>query len=114
MICPKCNGPITGYPALSRRDNKTNICNICGIAESFTDAFHGHDGADNKSYTVITVDKDGNTDSRRFDGESCKGQNPSILMHDYCFRILLAGGKQIDRREESDEGLTIILRKAEK
>lgn len=27
-----------GYPSLSRRDNKTNICSLCGILEAHEDA----------------------------------------------------------------------------
>ena len=32
-ICPKCNNYILGYPALSREDNKTEICSKCGTLE---------------------------------------------------------------------------------
>lgn len=32
--CPNCGYPIYGYPALSRKDNKTEICSNCGIAEA--------------------------------------------------------------------------------
>lgn len=37
--CPRCHGLLPlGYPgALSRRDNKTEICSDCGRAESMTD-----------------------------------------------------------------------------
>ena len=35
--CPKCGKQSTGYPALSRRDNKTNICSPCGIVEALED-----------------------------------------------------------------------------
>lgn len=35
--CPKCNKPIYGYPALSRRDNKTEICSACGNKEALED-----------------------------------------------------------------------------
>lgn len=31
--CPICGKPYT-HPALSRRDNKTEICPDCGIAEA--------------------------------------------------------------------------------
>jgi hypothetical protein len=34
MICPKCKKEFTGYPALSRIDNKTEICSECGIKEA--------------------------------------------------------------------------------
>lgn len=32
--CPKCRQPIIGYPALSRKDNKTKICSTCGNIEA--------------------------------------------------------------------------------
>lgn len=32
--CPKCGKEFTEYPALSREDNKTEICPECGIAEA--------------------------------------------------------------------------------
>ncbi len=34
QICPKCNKEYKGYPALSRKDNKTKICSSCGFIES--------------------------------------------------------------------------------
>ena len=33
-VCPICGGPILGYPATSRKDNKTEICNNCGLLEA--------------------------------------------------------------------------------
>ena len=33
-ICPKCGKTYTGYPALSRCDNKTEICSVCGTKEA--------------------------------------------------------------------------------
>ena len=33
-ICPKCRKTYTGYPALSRYDNKTEICSACGTKEA--------------------------------------------------------------------------------
>jgi hypothetical protein len=43
-ICPKCEGFIPNnempgaYPgALSREDNKTEICSECGVKEAFSD-----------------------------------------------------------------------------
>ena len=33
-ICPICNKPYEGYPALSRKDNRTEICPLCGIKEA--------------------------------------------------------------------------------
>lgn len=32
--CPKCKGKYSKYPAISRADNKTEICSRCGIAEA--------------------------------------------------------------------------------
>lgn len=34
MICPKCNKEFTTPPALSRVDNKTKICSLCGTKEA--------------------------------------------------------------------------------
>lgn len=36
--CPKCGGPLGERPALSRRDNKTDICSDCGAKEAIEDA----------------------------------------------------------------------------
>lgn len=36
-ICPRCHERIYGYPALSRRDNKTYICSECGVKEAMED-----------------------------------------------------------------------------
>lgn len=33
-ICPNCGKTIIGYSALSRKDNKTEICSKCGKLES--------------------------------------------------------------------------------
>jgi len=35
-ICPICLEPFDEYPALSRVDNKTNICSACGVKEALT------------------------------------------------------------------------------
>lgn len=32
--CPRCGKETTDYPALSRTDNKTNICSQCGTDEA--------------------------------------------------------------------------------
>lgn len=34
--CSKCDEYYTGYPALSREDNKTEICPECGIEEAIS------------------------------------------------------------------------------
>lgn len=33
-ICPKCKNHIVGYPAISRKDNRTEICSNCGVLEA--------------------------------------------------------------------------------
>ena len=33
-ICPRCGNTYIDYPALSRKDNKTEICSTCGQAEA--------------------------------------------------------------------------------
>lgn len=40
-ICPKCKQEYSGYPALSREDNKTEICPQCGQKEAL-EAFQGY------------------------------------------------------------------------
>ena len=35
--CPICGQQYTGLPALSRRDNKTDICPTCGMIEALED-----------------------------------------------------------------------------
>jgi hypothetical protein len=37
FVCPRCDGLFEGYPALSRRDNKTKICSVCGSDEAMFD-----------------------------------------------------------------------------
>ncbi len=37
-ICPRCEAPYAGFPALSRRDNRTDICPGCGTEEAMIDA----------------------------------------------------------------------------
>lgn len=32
--CPKCHRAMYGYPAISRSDNKTEICSSCGFREA--------------------------------------------------------------------------------
>lgn len=36
--CPRCGKHYTEYPSLSRRDNKTDICEECGTLEALEDA----------------------------------------------------------------------------
>jgi len=36
-VCPRCSRITHKYPALSRRDNKTEICADCGVDEAMFD-----------------------------------------------------------------------------
>jgi predicted RNA-binding Zn-ribbon protein involved in translation (DUF1610 family) len=38
--CPKCKNMTSTYPALSRRDNKTYICDPCGTKEALEDFYN--------------------------------------------------------------------------
>ena len=40
--CPRCEWPYQDVPALSRRDNKTDICPACGTEEAIIDAGGGN------------------------------------------------------------------------
>jgi hypothetical protein len=37
--CPQCGNETTDYPAICRRDNKTEICSACGTAQGLADFF---------------------------------------------------------------------------
>lgn len=34
FTCPVCNKVVTGFPAISRTDNKTEICADCGVKQA--------------------------------------------------------------------------------
>lgn len=36
-VCPTCTQTYFAYPALSRKDNKTEICPGCGVLEALSD-----------------------------------------------------------------------------
>ena len=36
-VCPICKNSIVGYPAVSRKDNRTEICATCGTIEALED-----------------------------------------------------------------------------
>ena len=38
--CPVCKDMVTDFPALSRKDNKTEICSDCGTREALDDYFN--------------------------------------------------------------------------
>lgn len=57
MKCPQCNGPIPNAlhegqysGALSRTDNKTEICSDCGVREAIMDM---HKFADARRTTIV-------------------------------------------------------------
>ena len=39
-LCPICHKEIIGYPAISRKDNKTKICSTCGVNQALVDLFN--------------------------------------------------------------------------
>jgi len=38
-VCPVCGKKYDGYPALSRKDNRTEICPDCGVVEALSAYF---------------------------------------------------------------------------
>lgn len=46
--CPKCGQLYENHPAISREDNKTEICPDCGVAEAM-DAFIKAKGKENNA-----------------------------------------------------------------
>lgn len=48
-ICPKCGREYEGYPALSRVDNKTEICSECGMREALDEYFASIKGGENNA-----------------------------------------------------------------
>jgi len=36
-VCPLCHKSYFGYPAISRKDNKTKICSECSLKEALQD-----------------------------------------------------------------------------
>lgn len=54
-ICPICGNEYTGYPALSRKDNKTEICPRCGMVEALDDYINDHltDKENDSNYCIF-------------------------------------------------------------
>ena len=50
-VCPRCDSTMTEFPALSRKDNKTDICSDCGTAEAMED--YTHQPYDGKIYWEV-------------------------------------------------------------
>lgn len=55
-VCPNCGSDIVGYPALSRKDNKTEICSECGQLEALED-FHNFMNKKKSSKKVTAEDE---------------------------------------------------------
>jgi len=57
-LCPRCGGSYSGYPALSRRDNKSKICSDCGNEEAIFDLkMHLWDDEKEKKELIIKEKK---------------------------------------------------------
>ena len=41
-VCPRCGASYSGYPAISRLDNKTEICPDCGETEAMEQYLFGN------------------------------------------------------------------------
>lgn len=49
LSCPRCGKTYTDFPAISRRDNKTQICSDCGLGEAMLDfALNGKSDTEKK------------------------------------------------------------------
>ena len=53
-ICPVCGKDYDGHPAISRKDNKSEICSNCGVGEAFMDFIEHQDKTKDLSESVIT------------------------------------------------------------
>jgi transcription elongation factor Elf1 len=49
--CPRCQEDSKDFPAISRRDNKTEICSQCGVDEAMADYFGKEDNWLDKAET---------------------------------------------------------------
>ena len=66
--CSRCGKYFIGEPAISRKDNKSEVCNSCGMAEAIEDFRHGdiimfckqlQDKADELGVDILVKTKDG-------------------------------------------------------
>lgn len=53
-ICPRCGASYFGIGAISRKDNKTEICSFCGTEEAMLDFL---------KYKITCIDKNGDDDN---------------------------------------------------
>ena len=49
FVCPICGNTYNGYPAISRKDNKTEICPDCGVVQALVDYYNHNMLKKNKS-----------------------------------------------------------------
>lgn len=54
-ICPKCNKPYKDHPAISRIDNKMEICPTCGLREAIESMIKCKPVKKNKKHSVRLV-----------------------------------------------------------
>ena len=71
-ICPICGKEYTDYPAISRKDNKTEICPRCGVMESLDRYVNEH--MQNKEKDNLYC-KDANRICRYHVNGECKAPN---------------------------------------
>lgn len=53
-VCPLCGKDYDGHPAISRKDNKSEICSNCGVGEAFMDFIDNHKDMVDLGESVIT------------------------------------------------------------
>lgn len=49
-VCPECGRSYSAYPAISRKDNSTEICPNCGLAEALSDSLFNSRHSDEESH----------------------------------------------------------------
>ena len=57
-ICPICGNEYVGFPAISRRDNKTEICSHCGTMEALDDYLNATLEGDKKEHNKYCIFED--------------------------------------------------------
>lgn len=58
-LCPRCEIPYMQHPAISRKDNETEICPNCGMAEAIEDMFKEAPRYEGPKYWKDKEGKDG-------------------------------------------------------
>jgi len=52
--CPRCQKSTFDFPAISRRDNRTEICSQCGVDEAMADYYGKADNWLDKAKTGLS------------------------------------------------------------